>query len=430
MRLSPSPQPFNRDSSRTLWIGSTAALFLLAATATLTVWIRDPFVSWGYEVSAFILGGWCCLKASPRGGVTNLGLAGIAMWGFAQLALSATVYRYATLEASLRLAALAATAMVASSALERVRLQTLFLRSFAVFGFAVAIWAVLAYYTAAGKILWIFPSGYPDVWGPFPSRNNFAEFLELTLPVALWLAVIEDRLLYKVMAAAMLAAGLASASRAGAALLIFETIVALGLLRGRGTLRGRTFWQIMAAGTVFVAVAGAGQLVGRMRLSQPFEYRDQMARSTWTMIAEHPWRGFGLGTFATVYPAYATFDTGAVVDHAHNDWLEWASEGGLAFAGLWAVLALATFRPAIRTVWGLGVPTIFLHAIVDYPFARFGLTAWIFILIGALGSADKGKSGAERIGEIQNGTVLIGGGDGVESKLRHGRPAGDRNCGC
>ncbi len=55
MRLSPSPQPFNRDSSRTPWIGGTAALFLLAATATLTIWIRDPFVSWGYEVSAFIL---------------------------------------------------------------------------------------------------------------------------------------------------------------------------------------------------------------------------------------------------------------------------------------------------------------------------------------------------------------------------------------
>ncbi len=52
-----------------------------------------------------------------RGGVTDLGLAAIALWGFAQLALSATVYRYATLEASLRLAALAATAMVASFAL-------------------------------------------------------------------------------------------------------------------------------------------------------------------------------------------------------------------------------------------------------------------------------------------------------------------------
>ncbi len=117
-----------------------------------------------------------------------------------------------------------------------------------------------------------------------------------------------------------------------------------------------------------------------------------------------------------------------IVDHAHNDWLEWASEGGLPFAAVWAVLALATLRPAIRTVWGLGVPAIFLHAMVDYPFARFGLTAWIFILIGALGSADKREVRSGTLDEFQNGTVLIGGGDGVESKLRHGSAPGDRNC--
>jgi hypothetical protein len=84
-----------------------------------------------------------------------------------------TVYRYATLEASLRFTALAATAFVASRALERRRLRMAFLRGFACFGFAVSVLAVLEYHTSGGRVYWIFPSGYPDTWLSFCSRNNF-----------------------------------------------------------------------------------------------------------------------------------------------------------------------------------------------------------------------------------------------------------------
>jgi O-antigen ligase len=143
-------------------------------------------------------------------------------------------------------------------------------------------------------------------------------------------------------------------------------------------------FQLAAATAALAAVAGAGTLASRLRQPDSMQYRREIARSTLEMIAEHPWRGHGLGTFAAVYPAYATFDTGAIVDHAHNDWLEWASEGGLPFAAVWLTLALATVLPGLRSGWGIGVIAALLHALVDYPFARFGLTAWIFALLGAL----------------------------------------------
>ena len=104
------------------------------------------------------------------------------------------------------------------------------------------------------------------------------------------------------------------------------------------------------------------------------------------MIAARPWTGYGLGNFATVYPEFARFDPGAVVEHAHNDWLEWATEGGWPYAAVWMLLAIATLRPALRSIWGIGIPAVFLHALVDYPLARLGVAAWLFILIGALGS--------------------------------------------
>ncbi len=134
-------------------------------------------------------------------------------------------------------------------------------------------------------------------------------------------------------------------------------------------------------------VAGAGTLAGRFAEKDPWRYRREMAASTVAMIAEHPWRGFGLGTYANVYPAYATFDIGGVVEHAHNQWLEWAAEGGIPFALAWLALALGVSGPAVRSVWAIGIVAAFLHALVDYPFARFGLTAWNFMLLGAVSSA-------------------------------------------
>ena len=83
------------------------------------------------------------------------------------------------------------------------------------------------------------------------------------------------------------------------------------------------------------------------------------------MIAARPWTGYGLGNFATVYPEFARFDPGAVVEHAHNDWLEWATEGGWPYAAVWMLLAIAATRPALRSIWGIGVPAIFVHALVD-----------------------------------------------------------------
>ena len=143
-------------------------------------------------------------------------------------------------------------------------------------------------------------------------------------------------------------------------------------------------WTLTAASLAFIAIAGASQLWSRLRAPDPFEYRREFARSTLAMIAERPWRGFGLGTFAAVYPAFAEFDPGAAVTHAHNDWLEWSSEGGVPFAAAWFLLAIALLRPAVRSVWGIGLIAVLLHALVDFPFARFGIGAWFFVLAGAL----------------------------------------------
>ncbi len=402
MRIVPSGKPFHRLGLSTMWIAGTGlrapsplpaaavGLFVLAAVATLTIFVRDPIVSWEYEIGIFLLAGYCSARKFLRPSAMRLTLAGLALsavslWGFAQLAYGATGDRYATWEASLRAMALGATAWVAASSLGDNGLRRRFLAAFAWLGFGLSLLSVVAYFTSTGRVLWVFASPYPDVWGPFLSRNDFAGFAELSFPVALWLAFGPDTNRAQVplwVPAWILAAGLASGSRAGAVLLLAEGGVILSLISRR-----RTAVKFIFCAGLLAFVAGAGTLAGRFAEKDPLRYRREIAASTVAMIADQPWRGCGLGTYASVYPAYATFDLGAVVEHAHNHWLEWAAEGGIPLAVVWLALALTVCVPAVRSIWGIGIVAAFLHATVDYPFARFGLTSWNFALMGALSAA-------------------------------------------
>jgi len=410
MRVILPGKPFHRIGLSTLWIGSTQAdagrsssvsaigLFVLAAAATLTIFLRGPLAGWGYALGIFLFGGYCSVRQilvpnAFRVTVPGAAIAVISLWGFAQLVTGATVYRYATWDASLRTMALGATVWVAACALGEASLRLRFLAAFAWFGFALSLVSVVAYFTSPGRVLWVFASPYPDVWGPFLSRNDFAGFMELSFPVALWLslghAFERQPLRFGVpigVPAWMLAAGLASGSRAGAILLVAEAALILSLISGR-----RAAMKFFLLAGVLAAMAGAGTLAGRFAEKDPLRYRREMAASTANMIRDHPWRGYGLGTYAYVYPAYSRFDLGGVVEHAHNYWLEWGAEGGIPLALVWLVLALGTSVPAVRSVWGIGILAVFVHALMDYPFARFGLTAWNFALMGALSVASVRK---------------------------------------
>ena len=384
MRLTSPSEPIKRDSfvaygalgtidSVPIWDFALWIPFALAAAATLTIWIREPLAEWTYEILIFAAAALVSLRAKsiPRTPLSAV-VALLALWGFAQLVLGATVYRNATWNAALRDTALAATAFVASYG----RSPRTILKAMIWFGFVVAVVSVVSYYTSAGRVLWIFPNPYPEAWGPFLNRDNFAQFLEIALPPALWWAIRHDRQ-YCWIAAAILAAGLASASRAGAAILLAECAVVFAVTRAH-----RVAIRFLAAGLLLSAIFGTTQLILRLREPDPLRYRREMMQSAVQMIRARPLSGFGLGTFSTVYPQFATFDAGLTVEHAHNDWLEWASEGGVGFAAVWAALGVIALRDLRRRMWMLGVAAVMVHALADFPFARFGVSAWTFLLIG------------------------------------------------
>jgi O-antigen ligase len=429
MRVPPLPKPINRTSFSTVWSEGTVPatlgqswsavlLFLICAAATMTIAVRSPLVAWGYALLA-IAGAsvWATVPLAPGNApasVRDVAFLGIAACGAVQLLSGASVYRYATLDAWTRTVGLVATVYLARAVLATSAVRMTFLRAFVKFAAVVSAAAVLTYFTSPGKILWVFPSPYPDTWGPFLSRNDFAAFLELAFPVALWLGLAAPRSRrelekqrrkntahsslvrdgdssYLFIAAWLLAAGLASASRAGSALLAAEALLILTTFGAR-----RSAIKFGVVSVLLIAVVGVSTLLHRWEDSDPLQFRREIQQSAVEMIRERPLAGFGLGTFVRVYPAHARFDLGALVDHAHNDWLEWAAEGGLPYALAWVVVAASIARPAARSIWGWGVIAIFLHAFVDYPFARFGVSAWTMTLIGALCADDKREVSVRR----------------------------------
>ncbi len=366
---------------------SGAILFLLAACATGAIWTPDPLIAWAFEIGIFGVVTVQCLRYAgrlPRGALLWLG---IGVWGFAQLVLGATVYRYATLNAALRNLALSATALGAFLAFSKPASRAAFLSWFSWFGAVVSAIGVFAYWTSPGRILWLVPASYPDNWGPFPSRNNFAQFLELCFPAALYELSRKPRWLEAIPPVLMLGAGIASSSRAGAAILVGEAAASVLLMRrGLGAnLQLPSRWSAVVLAFLAAAVAalaGGDRLIRRFAEPDPFAGRREIFHATEAMIASRPWSGFGLGTFAAVYPQYAEFDDGASVEQAHSDWLEWSAEGGLPYAALWAGLAACIARRTRSCPWSFGVLAAFVHALVDYPFARFGISIWAFLLAG------------------------------------------------
>ena len=376
------------------------ALALLLFYGVLTLWVRERWALGLFQAGAFLLGmawtAWWAFRPLPlRGSYLLLPLAGGVAWGLLQLLLRTTVYRFDTWEAVLFWSTILVLVFLSLQTLREEAVRRAFLRALFYFGFAISVLATMQYFTSGGKVFWLFPSGYPDAFGPFVYRNNYAAFIELLLPLAV-LEALRDRqraIPHAIMAGVMYASVIASASRAGAVLATLEVFVVLALaLRSRLISRRRlgvAMSVTLASAVIFTGVVGWRVLLDRLKQPDPFVHRREMLESSLAMARERPWLGFGLGSFQEVYPAYATFDIGLVVNHAHNDWAEWLAEGGIPFLLLLASVALWSVRPAFRSIWGLGLLSVFLHAFVDYPMQRLGLAAWVFVILGTLAAEER-----------------------------------------
>jgi hypothetical protein len=279
-------------------------------------------------------------------------------------------------------------ALVAVQVFQSRSVARLFRRAFAAFGGAVCVLALLEQASHTNKYYWIFQSRWGEIFGPFGYHNNFAAFVELSLPITLWLGLIHRKpnYVFLILSGMQVGSVAACGSRAGLALVILEVLAILPLayLKNRRAAILPALGAALALTALFVLLAGFHVTQAKLEQKDQLGPRWEIDLSSLAMIRAHPLLGWGLGTYVPVYPKFARYDDGTYVNRAHNDWLEWTAEGGIFFSGLMLVVFVWSLRPAIRSGWGIGVIAVCLHALVDYPFARMGVCGWYFALVGML----------------------------------------------
>ena len=385
-------------------------LALLLAFASATVFVRENWPMPAFQIGVFALlaayagvrrpAAMDCADSRVRA-VVSWCIFGLPVWGILQLAMGATSSPADTRSASLRWGALAAVFFLANTLASGSGKRTntsarrAFLDLFLWFATAEAVLCLTQLFTSKGRVLWLFDSGYEDVYGTFQYHNNYAQFVELALPIALWRA-LRDRghgWAYALAGGTLYASVIASASRAGTAICTAEVlaILVIGLVRLRDPETGapsRSTTAMLAIvpviAIVFTMVVGWEHVWLRFRVQDPYVVRREFLVAAVDMARQRPLTGFGLDTFPAVYQRYAIKDFPYYANHTHNDWAEFAADGGLPFLLLILVPFLIAVPSALRNPWGLGLIAVMLHACVDYPFPRPAVSGWMFALLGLL----------------------------------------------
>jgi O-antigen ligase len=241
------------------------------------------------------------------------------------------------------------------------------IRALILLGVAEAGYGIVQYLTGWQKIF-TYAKKYnlEEATGTFINRNHFAGCLEMVIPFVLASAFYsfqawgsrrhafsgtpehEERssaahqtIFYLFLLIFMVVALVFSRSRMGILVTIFIIVFLTGLaqlkLRQKTWLLGVLTFLACAVG--YGLWIGLGPVLARFeRVTEPTYLNIEGRISIWTdtlrLIGDFPLLGTGLGTFDVVYRQYQTGQVHLLVDHAHNDYLEFAADTGVVGAAL------------------------------------------------------------------------------------------------
>ncbi len=270
----------------------------------------------------------------------------------------------------------------------------------------------LIQYLSGWQMIFTYAKKYDleEATGTYINRNHFAGFLEMILPLCLALVLYEywklrgngrqsftriktrgsrqrfPGFIFFLFVAIMLSVGLTfSRSRMGIIASAVSILVIFGvasLQRKSGLLLSGLF-IVLSVG--LAGWIGARSVVGRFEnVGQEYTVKNESRLSIWqgtgTLIRNHPWLGAGLGTFPVAYTEVQSTFLTQFVNHAHNDYLEIASDLGIPaamclFVSILFILVRALrdfsrgesrFERAVALGCAGSIVAILLHSLTDF----------------------------------------------------------------
>ena len=265
----------------------------------------------------------------------------------------------------------------------------------AVYGFALAAFALLQGIAPNGKLYWVRQPHHGGwIYGGYVNHNHYAGLMELLVPIPLVISLSrlaheKERIAAGIAAAVMTGTVFLSGSRGGMlAILVEFAVLAILLTRQKKGIR-----IAIAVGAFAIVLVGLLTWLGGKQLTERVSTISTEARSELSggmrltidrdaihMFRSRPVMGWGLGAFPTVYPQFRSFYTTFFVNEAHNDYLQLLVETGLlGFAAMmWFLIVL--YRTALRKIgnWTselsaaltlactLGFTGILVHSFFDF----------------------------------------------------------------
>ena len=390
---------------------------VLIAFAVLAHGAVEPWSETILEIGAGLLLVIWAAEAAVRGSLNLrwnallVPVGGLVALALVQWTTGLTVYAYSTKLETLRLTAALILFFLTIQAFRTPsewKKLAWFLMSLA---FGVSLFGIVQYFTWNGKLYWLrtlHNGGEP--FGPFVNRNDFAGFVELILPLGLALLVLdgeqrERRLLVTLFVVFPAAALVLCASRAGIVVFSVELLL-LGMLvwiYGRRSQR----WLLLGVAAVIAALAawlGVGYTFARFSGATGSDVslmqRLSMSRDAWHIFLAHPVAGTGMGTLEVAYPRYQTHYIGLIVNHAHDDYVELLSDGGILGGAFGLVFLIVLYRkglknlrrartPVTRSLYAGGLVActgLLLHELVDFNL-HIPSNSIIFLVIASLATS-------------------------------------------
>ena len=265
----------------------------------------------------------------------------------------------------------------------------------AIYGSAIALFAVLQNLSAPTKLYWLrTPRLGGWIYGPYVNHNHYAGLMEMLIPVPLVFAFSRfgnqrERWIGASAAAFMAATIFLSGSRGGMIAFTVEIAIFLAFVfqerqkQNIGTLLG----AFLIISVAVIAWTGGHEVKARIATFAADKHSDlatdiriQIDRDSLRMSRYRPLLGWGQGTFADVYPRFRSFYTDSLVNAAHNDFLQVLLETGIVGFGIMLWLLIIAVRNALRnsSKWPsdlngavsvvaiLGISGILVHSLVDF----------------------------------------------------------------
>ncbi|OQX17589.1 MAG: hypothetical protein BWK76_10315 [Desulfobulbaceae bacterium A2] len=304
----------------------------------------------------------------------------------------------------------------------------------------IAFFAILQKFSSPDKIYWFRHVEGASVTGPWVYRNHFAGYMELFLPVTLalflycrprvhyrlpWrqrlvdfftLPEFNQHLFYGLGAILMVLSVFVSLSRGGIISMCLALLAFTLLAARRHTLTRVWLWTSVVLILVALGVGWIGWQPIAVRFSSFFNEQGgiQLSRlpiwhDTLGILRDFPVWGAGFGSYIDIYLPYRTIPGSAIYDHAHNDYLELLTDGGLVagllvgwffvqlFHSVFTVVRTRQDRFSILLSLGAftGLLSLLIHSISDFNLHN-GANTFAFAFICALLAAAAHSSRRER----------------------------------